>query len=1150
MADGDIQLTVSLNTEDVRAKAEQLRGSISNMFKNASGQELSSSLASILNQMDKVYTKSTNLESQLKRMDSANLSEMRQAYTETEQELRRCYEILESMNQSTDPEGYQTVLNEIQAWEGALQQISADYDRISQYGSGGMGYEEYDNTVAKLNEVNNQMVVLQARAQNASGSISGVGTSASNSASQAESSMNRVATAESNVGTQAVNTASQVQSSFSGISSIGSRVSSTFSSVFDTLSNSITSSQSQITKLTSMLKSSLTGALNKVKSSITSTFSAGSIKSAITTLVKYTIGVRSLYFLFRKLRTAIKEGLENLVQFDSENNATNEAITSLNTSLLYLKNAWASAFAPIINYVMPVLTSLIDMLADVANEIAKFVGNLTGQSVVLNAVKVQAEDYAESLSDTADSADSASSSTKKLTDRLASFDDLNVLGQDSDTGSGGSGGTGTSSYSPEIEDMFEYVDATSDFAEMVKKAWETADFTEVGETIKNKLIEVLTIDWENDVYPYATQIGTSLGTFLAGLFGDSDLFVTVGNDIAGAINTVTYALDALLDETAKIDFGGNIAEGFNAFLTGTDWSGIGENINEFGNQLLDNLSSFFRTADGTELGNSLADLLMNADLPELAYKTITVLADAVVFIADTGSAIIAQSMEIEANKTMTITVDDVEYDVSSNFDTGDNPLMAWADNFYFEIGQGVANFIGAITGKDTIETIDALATAFAPFFAVTDLFSGKGVIVDGLTSIGETAKEVFDDAWGDDIKAFFEKLKEDIDAVVLLFDVLKTGAEELGSAIVGFIWDAWTAWEDFSEKWNDFWALFEGFDVEDLLEGIGEGVSTYVIEPLVNLFNTFTDFGSDIVEGLKNGITTALEGIGDWVSTNIVEPIVNAFCNLFGIHSPSTVFEGYGVDIIQGLLNGIDSLIGSVEQIFTDLSNWLTETWDSIKSTALQKWILLKTSIVNKVSEIKSSVEEKFNAIKTKVVEVSENIRASALEKFIMLRTSIVTVFEKLGDLIKAPINTVIDIVESFINKIIGGINSLTSGFTAVTDALGDTASTLNLPTISISAIPTVSIPRLAQGAVIPPNNEFMAVLGDQKSGTNIEAPLDTIKQAVAEELSTQLEVLESGFASVVNAINNKDLAIGDKQIGQANARYVKQQTLIRGTNF
>lgn len=1137
MADGDIQLTVSLNTEDVRAKAEQLRGSISNMFKNASGQELSSSLASILNQMDKVYTKSTNLEAQLKRMDSANLSGLRQAYTETEQELRRCYEILESMNQSTDPEGYQTVLNEIQAWEGALQQISADYDHISQYGSGGMGYEEYDNTIAKLNEVNNQMVVLQARAQNASGSVSSVGTNASNSASQAESSINRVATAESNVATQATNASSQIQSSFSGMTSSANSVSSSFTSVFDTLSNSITSSQSQITKLTSMLKSSLTSALNKVKSSITSTFSASSIKSAITTLVKYTIGVRSLYFLFRKLRTAIKEGLENLVQYDSQNNATNEAITSLNTSLLYLKNAWASAFAPIINYVMPLLTSLIDMLADVANEIAKFVGNLTGQEIVLNAVKVQAEDYAESLSDTADSADSASSSTKKLTDRLASFDDLNVLGQDSDTGSGSGSGTGSSSYSPDIDDMFEYVEATSSFAEMIKNAWNTADFTEVSATIKDKLIEVLTIDWENDVYPYAVKIGSSAGSFIAGLFGDPELYTTVGSDIAGAINTVTYAVQAFLDETEGVDFGGNLAQGFNTFLTETDWLGLATAIHDGLDQIITNIDSFIEDLQAEDIAGALSDVIEGLEIGDLVCKvadlaldvtvlTVKVLSNLIVDLSD----VVADDLEVKAKEAKVMIIDGVEYEVSQDIDPNEHPLLALYDSINYDFWSLADKSFTLATGQTMVEAVDEITASF-------DLLK-------------ESAKEAFDDAWGNDIKAFFEKLQEDIDAVVLLFDVLKTGAEELGYVFVDFWVNVVDGWEDFSEKWNDFWALFEGFDIEDLLEGIGEGVSTYVIEPLVNLFNTFTEFGSDIVEGLKNGITTALEGIGDWVSTNIVEPIVNAFCNLFGIHSPSTVFEGFGIDLIQGLLNGIDSLIGSVEQIFTDLSNWLTETWDSIKSTALQKWILLKTSIVTKVSEIKSSVEEKFNAIKTKVVEVSENIRASALEKFIMLRTSIVTVFEKLGDLIKAPINTVIGIVESFINKIISGINSLTGGFTDIVDSLGDVASQVGLPTVSISAIPSVSIPRLAQGAVIPPNREFMAILGDQKSGTNIEAPLDTIKQAVAEELSTQLEVLESGFASVVNAINNKNLSIGDKQIGQANARYVRQQNLIRGTNF
>lgn len=55
----------------------------------------------------------------------------------------------------------------------------------------------------------------------------------------------------------------------------------------------------------------------------------------------------------------------------------------------------------------------------------------------------------------------------------------------------------------------------------------------------------------------------------------------------------------------------------------------------------------------------------------------------------------------------------------------------------------------------------------------------------------------------------------------------------------------------------------------------------------------------------------------------------------------------------------------------------------------------------------------------------------------------------------------------------------------------------------ALPSIAPVSIPALAKGAVIPPNREFMAVLGDQRSGTNIEAPLETIKQALAEVMQS-----------------------------------------------
>ena len=94
-----------------------------------------------------------------------------------------------------------------------------------------------------------------------------------------------------------------------------------------------------------------------------------------------------------------------------------------------------------------------------------------------------------------------------------------------------------------------------------------------------------------------------------------------------------------------------------------------------------------------------------------------------------------------------------------------------------------------------------------------------------------------------------------------------------------------------------------------------------------------------------------------------------------------------------------------------------------------------------------------------------------------------------------------------------------------------------------------MSIPRLAQGAVIPPNREFMAVLGDQKHGTNIEAPLSTIQEAVAVELQQQIAAMMAGFEAVVKAIQEKDtsITIGDDAIGRSNARHEERMSIIHG---
>lgn len=70
-------------------------------------------------------------------------------------------------------------------------------------------------------------------------------------------------------------------------------------------------------------------------------------------------------------------------------------------------------------------------------------------------------------------------------------------------------------------------------------------------------------------------------------------------------------------------------------------------------------------------------------------------------------------------------------------------------------------------------------------------------------------------------------------------------------------------------------------------------------------------------------------------------------------------------------------------------------------------------------------------------------------------------------------------------------------------------------------SISRVSAPALARGAVIPPNKEFLAVLGDQKSGTNIEAPLATMVNAFKQAMSES----GGGTTTVIIQLDGKEIA-------------------------
>ncbi|MBQ8552306.1 MAG: hypothetical protein IJ428_05795 [Clostridia bacterium] len=134
-----------------------------------------------------------------------------------------------------------------------------------------------------------------------------------------------------------------------------------------------------------------------------------------------------------------------------------------------------------------------------------------------------------------------------------------------------------------------------------------------------------------------------------------------------------------------------------------------------------------------------------------------------------------------------------------------------------------------------------------------------------------------------------------------------------------------------------------------------------------------------------------------------------------------------------------------------------------------------------------------------------------------------------------------------FINAIIDGINTMIDGFLKPINALirgwnstiGKAAGTI--PAIKVD-IPKIPLPRLASGTVIPPNREFLAVLGDQKHGTNIEAPLDTILEAFRAALA---ESRGSGVTEVVLEIDGREFGRAVVEQGERENRRVGTRLVV-----
>lgn len=274
-----------------------------------------------------------------------------------------------------------------------------------------------------------------------------------------------------------------------------------------------------------------------------------------------------------------------------------------------------------------------------------------------------------------------------------------------------------------------------------------------------------------------------------------------------------------------------------------------------------------------------------------------------------------------------------------------------------------------------------------------------------------------------------------------------------------------------------------------LAAGVGIGILTGswiplligMIASLLLSITTSTGHGQELIKGVKK----TLQGFIDFFA---------------GIFTGDTERTAKG---IEGIFSGLKGIIGSV---IDGIRDWLNGLLD---------WIDKKTNGKLKplITGIKAIVTAVFNNIKQTVGNIIDDIKTifSGLIKFIsgVFSGDFDKAWEGIKDIFKGIWNTIIDLLNGAINIIIKGLNWLIKQMNKISFDVPSWVPYVGGKSIgvNISYISENVLPRLAKGAVIPANDEFLAVLGDQTHGNNIEAPEGLIRKIVREESGGSGEV-------------------------------------------
>ena len=638
--------------------------------------------------------------------------------------------------------------------------------------------------------------------------------------------------------------------------------------------------------------------------------SANNARFSIGRMVGMSILYSTVFGMISKVNSGIMTGINNLAQYSS---ATNASISSMMSALTQLQNSLATAFAPILSVVAPILTAFMNMLSRAITYVGMFIAALTGQKSFTKAKAVQ-EDYAASLQKSSSSANKAANSTKKnasatkkankeMQTYLSGLDEIRQFQKEKDntsssnsTPSAGGGGGGYTG--PSIGDMFEKVPIESSIADMAKKIKDLIkkeDWEGLGAYIAsgiNKGLQKIydAINW-NNVGPKITYFVNAFTRTFNSLVDHID-WDLMGRTVGAGINTIVNTLNLLIEGINWKNLGSKIATGINGLFNEVNWDNVGRLFANKINVPFQMLEGAVNTLNWAKIGTSIGGFL-NGAINQIDVKSIgTSLSGLALGILTTlDNALTTTNWSQLGTKLATLltSIDWVGIFVSAISVAGKaiTALTQLGVSFMDNLAKGITN--------GTQQFISKGLSALTSFTA--NLRSNAGKLVDsGLKLMLNLAKGI--------AKAMPDIIKNVPQIVINIAGVINDNAPKILLAGVQLI------------------AI--------LLKGLIQSIPTLIanvpkiVQAIVSVFTAYNwlSLGKSLITGIKNGIMNAKNTAVDAMK-NTYNGLIDAIKNL-----PSKL-KGLGENGIKGIGNGIT---GKLSGLKTTAGKILTNIIEAVKN--------------------------------------------------------------------------------------------------------------------------------------------------------------------------------------------------------------------------